>query len=543
MRGRLRSVPEAVHQGGWCRRLVVICLALGATLGVGVSAASATVPALRQHLRALDDALARDTARAKAGLHLITSSASDVATQQGLRDVFRELERDTASSNFPRPNEVFGGALFFEMLGDFPDLFSDSSTRPDFRVHYRLLYCIDERLVNAIDAAKRDTGSSAHVAKNKRRIEDAFKQANDCARGLRFSVPESQSQIRARLTGISDQVAAAEAEIRQMGESAFRRMGRHRVAELAQTIENAKLSMMEHLYPAVFFGLLPFIDVFKDLALVEINLKGVTADAHAASRHIPGGAKKTTKPATKAKKFKSQKRALLRILDQLDRAIKAKQHFENSVTEICTPGKAGDAHIAAGACVTLTVTKSGTGTGKVTGDPASGIHCGAKCTVTLPAGTFVSLVGTPDAGSVFDGWSGGGCTATQTSCGFTLNANTTVDAKFNKPQTPNCTDHALRSNIVSGTASDLYIDFTCPKKATALDVTVTGYTIGGGQPPASMSCNVVSNSVHCTGSAPPNSTQYLHLQNMSPRLPPGVRVQVKVTFADGTSDTQTITAP
>ncbi|MBI5634745.1 MAG: carboxypeptidase regulatory-like domain-containing protein [Nitrospirae bacterium] len=54
---------------------------------------------------------------------------------------------------------------------------------------------------------------------------------------------------------------------------------------------------------------------------------------------------------------------------------------------------------------TLTVTKAvtGTGSGTVT---ATGIDCGADCSEIFNAGTFVTLTATPEAGSIFSGWTG-----------------------------------------------------------------------------------------------------------------------------------------
>jgi len=74
----------------------------------------------------------------------------------------------------------------------------------------------------------------------------------------------------------------------------------------------------------------------------------------------------------------------------------------------------------------LTVGKSGTGNGTVT---ASGINCGNDCTETYGYGTVVTLTAKPDTASVFEGWSGGGCTGTGT-CTVTMNAGITVNAKF-----------------------------------------------------------------------------------------------------------------
>jgi len=76
---------------------------------------------------------------------------------------------------------------------------------------------------------------------------------------------------------------------------------------------------------------------------------------------------------------------------------------------------------------TLTVGKNGTGTGRVTG---TGIDCGIDCTQTYDSGTSVILNAAADTGSVFGGWSGGGCSGTGT-CTVTMNANVAVVATFN----------------------------------------------------------------------------------------------------------------
>ncbi|MBL0059326.1 MAG: hypothetical protein IPP35_09500 [Elusimicrobia bacterium] len=77
----------------------------------------------------------------------------------------------------------------------------------------------------------------------------------------------------------------------------------------------------------------------------------------------------------------------------------------------------------------LGVTMSGAGIGTVTSDPA-GINCGADCSEGLVVGTVVTLTPTPDVSSVFAGW-GGACSGTG-ACVFTVSADTTVSATFNK---------------------------------------------------------------------------------------------------------------
>ncbi|NJL27916.1 MAG: VCBS repeat-containing protein [Thermoanaerobaculia bacterium] len=74
----------------------------------------------------------------------------------------------------------------------------------------------------------------------------------------------------------------------------------------------------------------------------------------------------------------------------------------------------------------LTVNKTGGGSGTVTSSPA-GINCGGDCTESYAGGTMVTLTATADAGSVFSGWSGGGCSGTAP-CVVTMNAAQTVTA-------------------------------------------------------------------------------------------------------------------
>jgi hypothetical protein len=76
---------------------------------------------------------------------------------------------------------------------------------------------------------------------------------------------------------------------------------------------------------------------------------------------------------------------------------------------------------------TLTVSKAGTGT--VTSSPA-GINCGSTCSSSFSSGASITLAAAPQAGSVFAGWSGGGCSGTG-NCTVTMTAAKTVTATFN----------------------------------------------------------------------------------------------------------------
>jgi hypothetical protein len=78
---------------------------------------------------------------------------------------------------------------------------------------------------------------------------------------------------------------------------------------------------------------------------------------------------------------------------------------------------------------TLTVTKTGAGSGTVTSD-LPGISCGATCSKNYNYGDSVTLTAAPaNPGSTFIGWSGGGCSGTG-GCTLTLTSPTTVTANF-----------------------------------------------------------------------------------------------------------------
>ena len=82
---------------------------------------------------------------------------------------------------------------------------------------------------------------------------------------------------------------------------------------------------------------------------------------------------------------------------------------------------------------TLSVAKSGPGTGIVTSSP-EGIICGATCTANYDGGTDVALTAAASAGSVFSGWSGA-CTGAG-SCIASMTAAKSVTATFALPVRP-----------------------------------------------------------------------------------------------------------
>jgi len=77
---------------------------------------------------------------------------------------------------------------------------------------------------------------------------------------------------------------------------------------------------------------------------------------------------------------------------------------------------------------TLTVSKTGVGTGTVTSSPA-GINCGSACRSDFVVGTTVTLTATPGTLSVTTGWTG--CdTSNGNTCTVTMGANKSVSAEF-----------------------------------------------------------------------------------------------------------------
>lgn len=76
----------------------------------------------------------------------------------------------------------------------------------------------------------------------------------------------------------------------------------------------------------------------------------------------------------------------------------------------------------------LTVAKAGSGSGAVTSSPA-GLDCGSTCVASFVDGSSVVLTATPASGSIFAGWSGGGCSGTGT-CAVTMSQAQSVTATF-----------------------------------------------------------------------------------------------------------------
>lgn len=108
----------------------------------------------------------------------------------------------------------------------------------------------------------------------------------------------------------------------------------------------------------------------------------------------------------------------------------------------------GTSCLATPASHTLTVSKTGSGSGTVTSTPA-GIDCGSDCSEVYGTGTAVTLTASPAAGSSFAGWSGA-CSGTG-GCQVTMDAAKSVTAGFDASGSIPAAPTWLRVDTVSQT--------------------------------------------------------------------------------------------
>ncbi len=78
---------------------------------------------------------------------------------------------------------------------------------------------------------------------------------------------------------------------------------------------------------------------------------------------------------------------------------------------------------------TLTVARSGSGSGNVTSVPV-GVDCGSNCSGVFTDGTVVTVAATASPGSIFSGWVGGGCDGQTTDCILPMTADQSITAIF-----------------------------------------------------------------------------------------------------------------
>jgi DNA-binding beta-propeller fold protein YncE len=78
----------------------------------------------------------------------------------------------------------------------------------------------------------------------------------------------------------------------------------------------------------------------------------------------------------------------------------------------------------------LSVRTSGSGGGAITSSAPAPIECATACEAQIRSGAEVSLTATPDPGSIFAGWSEGGCEGGESTCTVAMDGATSVNAEF-----------------------------------------------------------------------------------------------------------------
>ncbi|RIK34894.1 MAG: hypothetical protein DCC55_31965, partial [Chloroflexi bacterium] len=147
-------------------------------------------------------------------------------------------------------------------------------------------------------------------------------------------------------------------------------------------------------------------------------------------------------------------------------------------------GSAVDLVVSSGpALATLTVSRTGNGSGTVTSTPA-GIDCGATCSADYNHNTSVTLTAAASTGSTFSGWSGA-CTGTG-SCVVTMDAAKNVTANFTLNQYT-LTILKVGSGTVASSPSGINCGSVCVatfNHNTVVNLTAvgaTGWTFAGWQ--------------------------------------------------------------
>jgi len=139
--------------------------------------------------------------------------------------------------------------------------------------------------------------------------------------------------------------------------------------------------------------------------------------------------------------------------------------------------------VASATPYTLALSEAGTGTGTVISSPA-GIDCGSTCSIAYPYGTEVTLTADAGSGSTFAGWSGAGCSGTD-SCQVTMNAAASVTATFDTiPPPPSYTLSVSQAGSGSGTVTSSPAGIDCGPTcshdyASGTQVTLTAVAASG----------------------------------------------------------------
>src|SRR5262249_12687059 len=147
--------------------------------------------------------------------------------------------------------------------------------------------------------------------------------------------------------------------------------------------------------------------------------------------------------------------------------------------------------------LSLSVVPMGTGSGVVISTQA-GILCGTTCSATYGSGSSVTLTATPATGSVFTGWTGGGCSGTG-SCTVTATTTATADGTVNQSSVGlSVTKTGTGSGTITSLPAGITCGTTCSTKflpgtvvtLTAATATGSAFTGWSGACTGTGSCNV-----------------------------------------------------
>jgi hypothetical protein len=100
----------------------------------------------------------------------------------------------------------------------------------------------------------------------------------------------------------------------------------------------------------------------------------------------------------------------------------------------------------------LIIRLDGTGSGTVTSNPG-GIDCGTSCVQAYAVDGHVTLFEKPAPGSVFTGWSGGGCLGPAPTCEVVMHVGQTVTATFDLIQPPSLPQMTVARDGTTATAT------------------------------------------------------------------------------------------
>ena len=139
------------------------------------------------------------------------------------------------------------------------------------------------------------------------------------------------------------------------------------------------------------------------------------------------------------------------VTSYTDTGLMAATQYCYRVNAFKSAGESAYSNVACAATpATLAIVKAGTGSGVVT---AAGINCGPTCSAEIQANAVLSLIATPDVGSVFAGWSG------NTDCldgNVTMTTNIGCTATFNLAPPPNAPSQLILT-IVDSTGKPITI--------------------------------------------------------------------------------------